>query len=196
MDATIAGGLDSLDTAYGLADFGGSSGWSGRVWTRDVIALAPSIALGGNLSVLQQRDVSGNLVWEIYIDGSSRQISLWSPAGGLGASAINQSTGVAMDGQSHTVEVSALPMTPSWSGSTVRTRSPPSGSQGRLPEISVSSASGSTTTTRDLERIDLDQSQRCGSQHPRLAGQSCLDSRRDCDPVASGLPASFQVVQW
>ena len=109
VDATIGGGLDSLDTAYGLADFGGSSGWSGRVWTRDVIALAPSTPLGGNLSVLQQRDASGNLVWEIYIDGSSRQISLWSPAGGLGASAINQSTGVAMDGQSHSVEVSALP---------------------------------------------------------------------------------------
>lgn len=109
VDATIAGGLDSLDTAYGLADFGGASGWSGRVWTRDVIALAPSIPLGGNLSVLQQRDASGNLVWEIYIDGSSRQISLWSPAGGLGASAINQSTGVAMDGQSHSVEVSAHP---------------------------------------------------------------------------------------
>ncbi len=107
--ATIAGGLDSLDTAYGLADFGGSSGWTGRVWTRDVIALAPSIPLGGNLSVLQQRDASGNLVWEIYIDGSSRQISLWSPAGGLGAAAINQSTGVVMDGQSHSVEVSALP---------------------------------------------------------------------------------------
>ena len=74
-----------------------------------MIALAPSTALGGNLSVLQQRDASGNLVWEIYIDGSNRQISLWSPAGGLGSSAINQSTGVVMDGQSHSVEVSALP---------------------------------------------------------------------------------------
>ncbi|MGZ4314305.1 MAG: DUF11 domain-containing protein [Gaiellaceae bacterium] len=109
VNATIGGGLDTLDTAYGLADFGGSSGWSGRVWTRDVIALAPSTPLGGNLSILQQRDASGNLVWEIYVDGSNRQISLWSPAGGLGSSAINQSTGVAMDGQSHNVEVSALP---------------------------------------------------------------------------------------
>ncbi len=109
VDATIGGGLDSLDTAYGLADFGGSSGWSGRVWARDVIALSPSTPLGGNLSVLQQRDASGNLVWEIYVDGSNRQISLWSPAGGLGSSAINQSTGVAMDGQNHNVEVSALP---------------------------------------------------------------------------------------
>jgi hypothetical protein len=109
VDATIAGGLDSLDTAYGLADFGGSAGWSGRVWTRDVIALAPSTTLGGNLSVLQQRDASDKLVWEIYVDGSNRQISLWSPAGGLSSSALNQSTGVAMDGQSHRIEVSALP---------------------------------------------------------------------------------------
>jgi hypothetical protein len=109
VDATIAGGLDSADTAYGLVDFGGSSGWNGRVWTRDVIALPASTALGGNLAVLQQRDVSGQLVWEIYVDGATRQLSLWSPAGGLGSSAINQSTGVAMDGQNHRVEVSALP---------------------------------------------------------------------------------------
>ncbi len=109
VDATIGGGLDSVDTAYGLADFGGATGWSGRVWTRDVLALAPSTTLGGNLSVLQQRDTNGQLVWEIYVDGSNRQLSLWSPAGGLGSSAINQSTGIAMDGQSHRVEVSALP---------------------------------------------------------------------------------------
>jgi hypothetical protein len=109
VDATIGGGLDSADTAYGLADFGGSSGWSGRVWTRDVIALASSTALRGNIAVLQQRDVSDKLVWEIYVDGSNRQISLWSPAGGLGSSALNRSTGIAMDGQSHRVGVSALP---------------------------------------------------------------------------------------
>ena len=109
VDATIGGGLDSADTAYGLADFGGSSGWSGRVWTRDVIALASSTAIHGNIAVLQQRDVSDKLVWEIYVDGSNRQISLWSPAGGLGSSAINRSTGIAMDGLSHRIEVSALP---------------------------------------------------------------------------------------
>jgi hypothetical protein len=109
VDATIAGGLDNVDTAYALGDFGGSSGWSGRVWTRDVVALPPSTALGGNLSILQQRDTSDKLVWEIYVDGSTRQLGLWSPAGGLGSAAINQLTGVAVDGQSHRIEVSALP---------------------------------------------------------------------------------------
>jgi hypothetical protein len=109
VDATIAGGLDNVDTAYALGDFGGSSGWSGRVWTRDVVVLPPSIALGGNLSILQQRDTSDKLVWEIYVDGSTRQLNLWSPAGGLGSSALNQSTGVVADGQSHRIEVSALP---------------------------------------------------------------------------------------
>jgi hypothetical protein len=109
VDATIAGGLDNVDTAYALGDFGGSSGWSGRVWTRDVVALSASTPLGGNLSILQQRDVTDKLVWEIYVDGSNRQLSLWSPAGGLGSAAINQSTGVVVDGQNHRIEVSALP---------------------------------------------------------------------------------------
>jgi hypothetical protein len=108
VDAKIAGGLDTVDTAYGLSDFGGSSGWSGRVWARDVVSLPSSTALGGNLSILQQRDASDNLIWEIYVDGATRQLGLWSPAGGLGSSAINQLTGVVMDGQSHRVEVSAL----------------------------------------------------------------------------------------
>ena len=109
VDATIGGGLDSVDTAYGQADFGGASGWSGHVYARDVLSVPTTPALGGNLSVLQERDVAGNLIWELYVDGSNRQLSLWSPAGGLSSTAINDSTGVTLDGQPHRVEVNALP---------------------------------------------------------------------------------------
>jgi len=106
--ATIGGGADSLDTAYATADFGGSSGWSGRVYTRDTITLPAGQAIGANLAVLQVRDRAGALVYEVYVDGGDRTLRLWSPPGGLAGTAINQSTGVAMDGSPHRVEVSAL----------------------------------------------------------------------------------------
>ena len=201
VDATIAGGLDSLDTAYELADFGGSSGWGGRVWTRDVIALAPSTALGGNLSVLQQRDASGNLVWEIYIDGSNRQLSLWSPAGGLGSSAINQSTGVVMDGQSHSVEVSALPN----DSVVVRVDGQDQDHAHRALGVDFRESPLPPYRHRPLrhghfERAHLDQPQRRGGQHPRLARQPRLASRCGIDRlvglVGRRCGKDEQVVGW
>jgi hypothetical protein len=108
--ATIQGGADTLDTAYALDDFGGAGGLSGRTYTRDLLALAVNQTLNNNLSVFQIRDVSDALVYELYIS-PNRTLNLWSPAGGLQASSINQSTGVIVpnDGTSTLqVEVSAL----------------------------------------------------------------------------------------
>ena len=66
LQATIAGGADSVDTAYGLADFGGASGLSGRVYTRDLLAFAPNETLSANAALFQVRDVADALVYELY----------------------------------------------------------------------------------------------------------------------------------
>ncbi len=108
--ATIAGAANTLDTAYGEQDFGGSGGVAGRVWVRDVLALAQGQTLSGNLAVLQVRDSAGSLVYELYL-GSDRILRLYSPAGGLRSTSIVASTGVVVPNNgssSLVVEVSAL----------------------------------------------------------------------------------------
>ena len=110
MRATIAGAADTLDTAYGVQDFGGAGGVSGRVYVRDVLSLAPGQTLAANLAVLQVRNNAGALVYELYV-GSDRSLRLWSPAGGLRSSSINLSTGVVVPNNGSSsirVEVSAL----------------------------------------------------------------------------------------
>jgi len=104
-EATIEGGADSVDTAYGVVDLG-SSGWDGRVWVRDVVRLPASQPLGSNLAVFQVRDVNDSLVYELYVNRDDRTIRLWSPAGGLRSSSINVGTGVTAD-PGRRVEVSA-----------------------------------------------------------------------------------------
>lgn len=109
--ATIQGGLDSVDTAFALKDFGGTAGMTGGTDVHDSIGLAQGQTLHGNLAVLQVRDLAGKLVYELYVDGGDRTLSLWSPAGGLASSPINASTGVVVpnDGSSRLdVDVSAL----------------------------------------------------------------------------------------
>jgi lysophospholipase L1-like esterase len=108
--ATIAAGVDDLDSAYALLDFGGAGGLAGRTFVRDLIGLAQGQKLKKNLAVLEVRDVSDQLVYEVYLD-SNRTLKLYSPAGGLRATAINSTTGVVVpnDGSSTMrVEVSAL----------------------------------------------------------------------------------------
>ena len=107
--ATIAGAADTLDTAYGVQDFGGSGGVSGRVYVRDVLSLAQGQTLASNLALLQVRNDAGALVYELYV-GSDRILRLWSAAGGLRSTSINASTGVVVpnNGSSIRVEVSAL----------------------------------------------------------------------------------------
>lgn len=108
LDAAIAGGADSVDTAYRLSDFGGAQGWSGRVFARDVLRIQTGQAINGNLAVFQVRDVNNSVVYELYVDGSSKTIRIWSPPGGLQAASLNRDTGVSVtDGAAHRVEVSA-----------------------------------------------------------------------------------------
>ena len=110
LQAAVPGAADSTDTAVGLHDFGGSSGLSGRVYSRDIIRLAAGQTLTDNLAIFQVLDTNGSLVYELYLD-SNRTIWLWSPPGGLRAGPINLSTGItaANDGTTNTrIEVSAL----------------------------------------------------------------------------------------
>jgi len=107
--ATIAGAANGSDTAYGVQDFGGPGGLAGRVYVRDLVALAQGQTLSSNLALLQVRDNADALVYELYA-GSDRVLRLWSPAGGLRSSSLNLSTGVLVpnNGSSLRVEVSAL----------------------------------------------------------------------------------------
>lgn len=110
LEASIPGGDDTADTAYGVIDFGGSAGVSARTFTRTILLLASGQTLAGNLSVFQVRDVSGNLLYEVYLT-PGRAVSLYLPSGGLvGAGGIIESTAVVPnDGTTTaTVEVSAL----------------------------------------------------------------------------------------
>jgi hypothetical protein len=144
--ATIQGGADTLDTAYGLNDFGGSSGLSGRTYTRDLLALAANQTLAANLAVFQVRDVGDKLVYELYLD-PSRTLNLWSPAGGLQAASISASTGVTVpsDGSSTLqVEVSALAN----NSITVRING--------VDRISLTGLSGATTGNQRFLRAGVD----------------------------------------
>jgi hypothetical protein len=104
--ATIAGGADSVDTAYGWRDTGERTG---RVYTRDVLRLANGQALGGDLILHQVLDGRGAIVYQLSLN-AGRQLVLYSPAGGLRASAISTILGVTVpaDGRSVRIEVSAL----------------------------------------------------------------------------------------
>jgi hypothetical protein len=73
------------------------------------LRLAAGQTLRANLSVFRILDVSGSVVYELYI-GPDRVLRVFSPAGGLRASPINSSTGVVVpnDGSSTIrVEVAA-----------------------------------------------------------------------------------------
>jgi hypothetical protein len=104
--ATIPGAADASDTAYAQKDMGAQSG---RVFTRSLIGLANGQALDANLAVLQVRDSANALVYELYLT-PGRVLNLWSPAGGLRATSINESTGVVVpnNGTKIRAEVSAL----------------------------------------------------------------------------------------
>ena len=109
VDAQIAGGDDRFDTAYGIKDFGGSSGWNGRLYVRDDLGLGRNQTLGANVALLQALDVNKRILFELYV-APDRTLRLWSSPASLGSSAINESTGVTVptDGSTIRAEVSAL----------------------------------------------------------------------------------------
>ncbi len=103
LTATIAGGNDSYDTAYGLADFGGASGWNERTYSRVDFSLSPGTTFSGNLAIFQERDISGNLIYELWLAGNSREICLYSPITWIACSGVVAPN----DGTSVRLEVSA-----------------------------------------------------------------------------------------
>ena len=111
LQASIAGGADGVDTAYGVDQLGTAAGLAGRVFTRTLLRFPAGQTVQNNLAVLQLRDTTDALVYEIYVSRTDRTVRLYSPAGGLRSTAINLSTGVVVpnDGTSSVrVEVSAL----------------------------------------------------------------------------------------
>jgi hypothetical protein len=146
LQATVPGAADASDTAYGVRDFGGSSGLSGRVFTRDVIRLAAGQAVAANLAFFQTRDTNGALVYELYLN-PGRAVCLWSPAGGLRATSINacSTSIVANDGTtSSRVEVSAAAN----SSIVVRIND--------IDALTVTGLTGATTTNQRTLRAGID----------------------------------------
>jgi hypothetical protein len=147
LEASIAGAADALDTAYATDDFGGAGGAAGRVFTRTLVRFPAGQTTARNIAVLQLRDATDQLVYEIYISNVDRSIRLFSPAGGLRATTINTSTGVLVpnDGTgSARVEVSSL------KNSSVIVR------VDGLDKIVVADLSGATTGNQRYLRVGID----------------------------------------
>jgi len=108
LQATIEGGSDDLDTAYGRYEFGGTSGWNGRVYARDVVRVPAGQAITEKLVLFQVRDVNDKLVYELTVE-ADRIVRLVSPPGGLSGNGIEANTGVVLpaDGTPRRVEVAA-----------------------------------------------------------------------------------------
>jgi hypothetical protein len=166
--AGIPGGADTADTAYAEKDFGGTTGWAGRSYTRTAVGLEKGQALKGNLAVLQVDDTAGKLVYELYA-GTDRVLQLWSPAGGLRSTEINLSTGVVVpnDGSSLTVEVSAQKN----SSIVVRVN----GSD----KITVTGLSGATTGNQRYLRAGIDHYDSASATDPVTVYHSSLGVASD-----------------
>jgi hypothetical protein len=89
--ATVGAGVDQLDTAYALRDFGGVAGAAGRRVADASLLISSNSPPLANLALMQVRDVNDALVWELYVS-PDQTLHLWSPAGGLDANAINATT--------------------------------------------------------------------------------------------------------
>jgi hypothetical protein len=155
LTARIAGGAEGVDTAYGVKDFGGASGLAGRVFVRSVLGLKAGQALTANLAVLEILDVSGSLVYELYL-GPDRVLRLWSPPGGLQAGAVNASTGSAVpnDGSSVRIEVSGL----AGAQTVVRVDG--------VDRLTVPAAAGATTGPQRFLRAGIDHYDSAASNEP------------------------------
>jgi len=143
--ATIAGGANDRDSAYGVKDFGGTGGLSGRVYVRTQLRLEPGQTLGANLALFQVRDTSGTLVYELYLS-ANRTLFLYSPARALRSASINLSTGIQVpnDGSPTRIEVSAR------ANQSVVVR------VGGSDRITLSGLTGATSANQDLLRAGID----------------------------------------
>ena len=108
--AAVAGGTTDNDSAYAQLDFGGNTGLLGKTYVRTVVQLENGKSPSANLAILQERDVSGNLIYELYI-APDRTLRIYSPSGGISELGENSTTGVVVPNDGTTavrVEVAAL----------------------------------------------------------------------------------------
>ncbi len=108
--AAVAGGTTDNDSAYAQLDFGGNTGLLGKTYVRTVVQLENGKSPSANLAILQERDVSGNLIYELYI-APDRTLRIYSPSGGISELGENSTTGVVVPNDGATavrVEVAAL----------------------------------------------------------------------------------------
>jgi hypothetical protein len=103
--ATVPGSADRRNSAYGARVLG--EGWSGRVWTRTVVALAPGSTLTGPLVLEQVRDADREVVYQVVATEATHRIVVVSPAGGLTKDGLRLDTGARLGGTSKRIEVSA-----------------------------------------------------------------------------------------
>ena len=147
LTVTIGAAADNRDTAYGTRDFGGSAGFAGRVYARTALLFPAGQTTTGNLWVFQARDTGNRLLYELYVR-SDRTIWLNSPAGGLGATAIDAPTGVQMSTDGVTervVEISARVN----DSVVVRVDG--------VDRVTITGLSGSTRTNQRYLRVGIDR---------------------------------------
>jgi hypothetical protein len=109
LEATIAGSVAPLDTAYAELDFAHGTDVRDAVWVRDVVRLGPGPRPRGNLSILQVRDARKELVYDVYVRGSDGAVRIFSHGGGVGPEGIDESIGIdlAPGGRGREIEIRA-----------------------------------------------------------------------------------------
>ena len=99
--ARVDGSSAHPRSAFRVVDFGGAHGVLGRVYTLDRIGLGAGQEPRHDVRVLVVRDTQGRVVYELYVSGRDRTLSLRSPDGGLRATSISASTGVVVPNDGH-----------------------------------------------------------------------------------------------
>ena len=145
--AAIGGAGNSVDTAYGVRDFGGATGLPGRLYTRTVLRLPAGQTLASDLWIFSLRDAANRVIYEIYLT-SGRVIRLSSPAGGLRSASISSPTGITLPNDGVTtrrVEVSSL------ANNSVEVR------VDGVTRISITGLTGATTSNPRYLRAGIDR---------------------------------------
>ncbi|MBX5475100.1 MAG: hypothetical protein IRZ20_08810, partial [Thermoleophilia bacterium] len=91
ISASIRGGGDRDDTAVWAETLRPER----PLEVSDRVQLSSAQPLDGNLAILQVRDRSGTVLYEIYV-APDRSLHLWSPAGSLQAAATSRSLGASV----------------------------------------------------------------------------------------------------
>ena len=80
VDAAVQGGFPFRDSAFAVLDLGAAK-------RRDAVSVTAQLSLArvpyGALSVVDLRDGRDRLVYSIYINGRSRELFIYNPAGGI-----------------------------------------------------------------------------------------------------------------